>query len=366
MDYTRPQGAVDEAPADRSPTVRTAGIVVLATLAVTAALYVGHELFVPIVFALLLTAVFRPLVRRLQRAHVPPAATAAIVGIGLLLLVTAAGFAVAAPLKKALAELPEHFNAAEEKLQRFRAPVQQVKDAAKRMEHVAQGPSTLPTVAVEPPAPQGSSLLVRVFGSTAKVLSGAVETLLLLVLVLASGDLFPRKIVKVMPTPFARDAAAKVLAESESVVLRYLLVTLLINLVQGTVVGLVLAWLGMPQPFVWGMATVALEFVPYLGATVMVALLTISAFAAFDSLGRVLAVPGSYLVITTIQNNLVSPLAYGNRLKLNPVAVLVAVLFWWFVWGTAGAFVAVPIVATVKVIADHAPRLSALAELLGE
>ena len=90
------------------------------------------------------------------------------------------------------------------------------------------------------------------------------------------------------------------------------------------------------------------------------------AFVTFDELGRILLIPGSYLVITTLQNNLVSPLAYGRRLKLNPVAVLVGVLFWWFLWGVAGAFVAVPIVAAVKALADRVEGLSTVAEFLGE
>ena len=77
-----------------------------------------------------------------------------------------------------------------------------------------------------------------------------------------------------------------------------------------------------------------LEFIPYLGATGMLILLTAAAFSQFDALGHILLVPGTYLVIAALQNNLVSPLVYGQRLKLNPVAVLVGVLFWWLLWGS--------------------------------
>jgi predicted PurR-regulated permease PerM len=98
----------------------------------------------------------------------------------------------------------------------------------------------------------------------------------------------------------------------------------------------------------------------------MITMLAVTAFATFDGLGHILAVPGSYLIITTLQNNIVSPLAYGDRLKLNPVAVLVGVLFWWFVWGIPGAFLAVPIVATVKIVADRSESLKPVGEFLGE
>jgi predicted PurR-regulated permease PerM len=83
-------------------------------------------------------------------------------------------------------------------------------------------------------------------------------------------------------------------------------------------------------------------------------------------MGHILAVPGSYLLITTIQNNVVSPYLYGDHLKLNPVAVLIGVLFWWFVWGIGGAFLAVPIIATVRVVTKHTKSFGALAEFLGE
>jgi predicted PurR-regulated permease PerM len=109
-----------------------------------------------------------------------------------------------------------------------------------------------------------------------------------------------------------------------------------------------------------------LEFVPYLGATVMILLLAVTGFATFDGIGHALLAPAGYLVVATLQNNLVSPIAYGRRLKLNPVAVLLGVLFWWFVWGIPGAFVAVPIVATLKIAADRADRLRPLGVFLGE
>jgi predicted PurR-regulated permease PerM len=140
----------------------------------------------------------------------------------------------------------------------------------------------------------------------------------------------------------------------------------MINVGQGGVVGLALWGLGMPYPWLWGGLTVLLEFIPYLGAVGMIVLLTATAFSQFDALGRILLVPGTYLVITSLQNNLVSPLVYGQRLKLNPVAVLIGVVFWWLLWGVAGAFLAVPFFATLKILADHVESLTPIATFLGE
>jgi predicted PurR-regulated permease PerM len=141
---------------------------------------------------------------------------------------------------------------------------------------------------------------------------------------------------------------------------------MLINIGQAICVALALKFIGVPNPLLWGVLTFVLEFVPYLGGLVLVGLLTITAFATFDSVGRIIAAPASYLIISALQNNVVSPIAYGNRLKLNPVAVFIAVVVWWFLWGVPGAFLAVPIIAMVKIIADRTEGASALGEFLGE
>jgi predicted PurR-regulated permease PerM len=88
----------------------------------------------------------------------------------------------------------------------------------------------------------------------------------------------------------------------------------------------------MTDPLIWGLLTFALEFIPFLGGAVMVVLLSISALSAYPNLGSALLVPASYLLISAIQNNLVTPLLLGGRLKLNPVALMIGVLFWWFIW----------------------------------
>ena len=237
-------------------------------------------------------------------------------------------------------------------------------DVANKLQQATQAPST--TQASEAPGPHAPGLLANVFGTTTSLLSAIVGVLLLLYLLLAAGDMFLQKLIRVMPLRRDKAAAVEVVHEAEMLVLRYLLVTLLINLGQGTLVALVLWLLKVPSPWLWGLFTVVLEFIPYLGAAIMIGLLTVVAFASFDGWLHILALPGSYLVITTIQNNIVSPIAYGQRLKLNPVAVLVGVLFWWFLWGIPGAFIAVPIIATLKILADRTEGLEAVGEFLGE
>ena len=206
----------------------------------------------------------------------------------------------------------------------------------------------------------------QLFGTTAALVAGLTEVLLLLYLLLASGDLFLRKLVEVLPLFRDKRVAVEVTEQVQQAVTRSMVTTLLINGGQGIVVGLALWALGMSSPWLWGGLTVLLEFIPSLGATGMLILLTAAAFSHFDALGHLLLVPGTYLVMAALQNNVVSPLVYGQRLKLNPVAVLVGVLCWWLLWGGAGAFLAVPFLATLKILADHVESLTPIATFLGE
>jgi predicted PurR-regulated permease PerM len=345
---------------------RTTGTLIVAFVASCFALYFGREFFVPIVFAFLLNAVFRPPVRAMEAMRVPAPAGAAVVVLALIAAFLALGYALAGPISNGVAKAPEHFAAAQTKLEKIREPVQKVSAAADQLQHVADGPTTAPSAASAPAPASGPGLLAEALGTTTRFAGAVVGVLLLLYLLLASGDLFFQKLVKVMPRWRDKKAAVETVNDVQSVVMRYLLVTLFINLGQAAIVALVLWLLHMPNPLLWGALTVLLEFIPYLGATIMIALLTIVAFATFDSLGHILLVPGSYLLVTTLQNNVVSPIAYGKRLKLNPVAVLVGVLFWWFLWGIPGAFLAVPIVATIKIVADRTERFAAVGEFLGE
>jgi predicted PurR-regulated permease PerM len=348
--------------------IETICLVVLTVIASTVALYFGREFFVPIAFAVMLNALLRPVVKFLiSTLRVPTPAAAGIVTVTAMLGIGLVVYEMSGPVHNWLVNAPASLTTAQTKLERLRRPVQQMTEVANRIEHTADGSSTTaPSTAPVAAAPKAPEWAARMFGTTTRLFSGVVGVLLMLYLLLAAGDLFVRKLIKVMPSARDKEAAARVVDESQSVIMRYILVTAMINASQGFIVGVAMWLLGMPSPIMWALLTFVFEFVPYLGAVVMIILLMLVAFSTFDPLWRILAVPATYLVISTIQNSIVSPIAYGNRLRLNPVAVLIGVLFWWFLWGVPGAFLAVPIIAMIKVIADRTQVAKALGEFLGE
>jgi predicted PurR-regulated permease PerM len=174
------------------------------------------------------------------------------------------------------------------------------------------------------------------------------------------------KLVRMAHSSAERRRWPDVAGEMRDVVARYLLVTLLINVGQAVVIGLAAWAVGMPTPALWAALTFVAEWVPYLGGLTVIALLLVAQLATSQSLVHALLMPGIYLVVTTLQNNLVSPIAYGRGLRLNPTAILVAVMLFYFMWGVAGAFLAVPIVAALRVLASRVPPLEPLSIALEE
>ena len=350
------------------PGSRSTSLIIVAIVAAGAALYMAQEIFVPIALALLFTALFRPLVHAFERIRIPAPASATFIVLGCLALLGAGGFFLAQPVRAWVRDAPKTLAAARTKLDKLRRPIKQVSQVVQKAQQEVTGEAQTPAQAQAPAAPASASIppfVGRVFTTTTGILGTFLQIIVLLFLLLATGDLFTRKLAAVMPKP-VKGTPEQTVEEAEAVVRRYLVVTALINLGQGVLVGLTMWLIGMPTPPLWGALTFVFEFLPYIGALFMVLALTVTGLATFEGIGQVLLAPSAYIIISTIQNNAVSPFAYGSGLRLNPLAVLVSVLIGWFLWGVAGAFVAVPLLAAVKIFADRLNRDSRLAAVLEE
>jgi predicted PurR-regulated permease PerM len=206
----------------------------------------------------------------------------------------------------------------------------------------------------------------RIVSASAAFLTGALETLVLLYFLLASGDLFLQKLTKMLPEFRDKKKAVAIARETETSISMYLSTVTLINAIEAVVVSLVMWGLGMPNPELWGVLVFFVEFVPYLGALFMVGVLTLAALSTFEGVGQIIAVPASYLAINLLQAYVLTPMLLGRRLTLNPVAILIGLILWWEIWGVAGAFIAVPLLATFKILCDHIETLAPVGEFLGD
>jgi predicted PurR-regulated permease PerM len=331
----------------------------IAVILVVGALYVARAFFIPLALALGLHALLRPLVRGLERVRIPTPLGAAIIVLGGLAVGGTAAWSLSGPIVAWVERAPASFAKARAKFSDIGRPLDRLTDAAVGASDPPQTPT--PLAGVTPGAP----LFARLLGGTTALLLGLTETIALLYLMLAGGNLFLRKVGTMLRASGRTRTARGLLPDTEAIVARYVALTSVINACEGVVVGLAMWAIGIPDPLVWGLLTFALEFIPYLGGATMAGLLAITGVTAFASIGHALLAPASYLVITMLQNNVLSPFVYAGRLKLNPLAVMICVLFWWLIWGVPGVFLAIPIAATLKALGDQVPRLAPLGEFLG-
>ena len=351
-------------PTERAPiTATTAALVTLAFLATCMALYVGRGLLMPIAIALMLGFLLRPPVRWLRKRGLRESIGAGIVVLGGVLIVVAIARILAAPASIWLERAPEVIENVSRKLQSTGGPVAQIEETAAKVEQIATGGQPRPRQAVTP-VPQRTPLLRRMFGNLTDFVGGTFSVIFLTYFLLASGDLFMRKVSDMMPRGRAR-MPREISLEIELSVSRYLRTVTWINIGLGLATWGVLAALGMPNAGLFGLIAGVLNIVPYLGAVATAGIIGLAAVASFESLGHALLMPGAFLLLNMIEANVVTPVLLGREFPLNAVAVFVGLLFWGFVWGVPGAILAVPMMVTLKIVADRVPSLRPLGEFLG-
>ncbi len=363
-----PQCAMSE-PASGSPRLRGVEVTILTVLAILYTLYFARAFLVPVAFALLLDFLLSPVVRWLARFRVPTPIGSGLAMLLMLALVGAGVFGLSGSIREWATTAPAVLSTAETKLGAIIRPLQRVSKNAEQAANVAgrvAGGGGAPGAKSTQVVLQGPSLAQRALGAAEGSLVSAFEVLVLLYFLLAAGDLFLEKFIKVLPNLRDKKKAVEIARASEASVSNYLLTTTLVNAVEGAAVaGMMYLW-GIPSPVLWGVLVFFFEFIPYLGAVAMVVLLTLAALTTFDTVGHALLVPASYLAVSMVQGNLVTPLVQGHRLALNPVALFIGLVFWYWIWGIAGAFIAVPLLATFKLFCDHIESLASVGEFLGE
>jgi len=342
--------------------VRSVAITGLFVLAVLYTLFFARAFLLPIVLAVLLDFLLSPVIRVLKRVRIPEPLGAAVVILALLGGVGGVGYSLADPAREWVQKAPQSLAKVQARLRELRRPVDQMTRTAEQVEAATEVSKSGPQEVVV----RGPRLSERLFGSTQSILVGALETLILLYFLLAVGDLFLQKLIKVLPLLRDKKKAVAIARETEASISTYLFTVAVVNVGLGVAVTLVMLLLKMPNALLWGTLAALAEFVPYIGATVMVGLLAMAGLVAFPDVGRALLVPGAYLAVNLVQANFIGPTVLGRRLTLNPVAILVGLAFWWWIWGVGGAFIAVPLLATFKIFCDHIESLAPIGEFLGK
>jgi predicted PurR-regulated permease PerM len=355
-------------PAERVAAVAKVTLVqiVLIVLGAIGFLYFARPVVLPVFLACVAGMTLKPLIRWSSGYRVPPALSAAIL---LCLLTGAIGvgfFQLGRPALTWMNEAPQHMTELRQRVQnmfpriaRFSLAAAAVNNLGATEAEKKEQQEKTPTVEVK-----DSRGTRSILDWTGTFLVGIGETLVLVYLLLASGDLFLQKLVRVMPTLSDKKRAIEVSHEIQQNISNYLFSVSLINIGLGIVVSGGLYFMAVPNAVMWGMLVAVLNFVPYFGPVTGVILLAAVGLLSFDTLWQGLLPPAWYLLLHLLEANLITPVLLGRRFTLNPVVIFVSLIFWMWLWGVPGALLSVPILVSIKVVCDRVPAMSPVSELL--
>jgi predicted PurR-regulated permease PerM len=208
-----------------------------------------------------------------------------------------------------------------------------------------------------------------VWGSM-NLFAGAMQVLMILFLsyfLLASGDLYRRKLVKIAgPSLEKKKITLQILREIDDQIERFLVVQLFTSAIVGVTTWLALRWIGFEQPAFWGLLAGVFNSIPYFGPVVVTGAIGVVAFLQFGEVRPILLAAGVTFAITTLEGVLLTPLLTSRAARMNAVAVFVGLLFWGWLWGVWGTLLAVPMLMIVKAVCDRVEDLQPIGELLGD
>jgi predicted PurR-regulated permease PerM len=331
----------------------------LFVLAVFYTIYFMRSILLPIVLALLLSYLLRPIVRGLAQIKIPLTVSAALLLIGFFGLIGYGISVLAAPTTEWLQKAPAGFAELQRKLLPVKKSVAQVTQATGEIEKLASTNAQTKGVELKR-RPIAEVLFMR----TPEFIASAVLSLILLYFLLVYDQAFIAKLVKLLPTLSDKKAAVGIAHDIEEQISRYLFTVTAINVSLGVAVGTAVGLLGLRNPVMWGVMVALLNFVPYLGALTGIICMTIGAALSFDSLGYAFVFPAVYLSFGVLEGSFITPWIMGRSLTLNPVIILLSLTFWGWMWGIVGIILAVPILAAFKILCAHIKPMEPLAEFL--
>jgi predicted PurR-regulated permease PerM len=360
----KPPAALPEVP------MRISAEQVIACLLVLFALGYAKGVLAPLMLALLASLALAPPVRVLSRA-LPRWLASAVVVVGLTAAVGITAYALSdevAAFSRRLPTIVRDIREAVQSASPRQGLLRQLQQAVSELEQstgpVAPGNAT-PVTIVEPVDVQRGVLTgARSIGG---YLGQGLMMLFLVYFLLASGEMFKQKLVKLSSQRLSqRKITLQMIEEINTKIGQFIFYQAWSGVLVGALTWMAFSWLGVRFAGLWGLAAGVLNCVPYAGPTFIMVMSALAALVQFKSPGMVAMVAGASVAITALEGFLLAPTILGQAARVNSVSVFVAIMFWGWLWGGVGLIIAVPVLMIVKTIADHVESLSGLRELLSD
>jgi len=333
-------------------------------LALLASANVAKEVVLPIVLAFILKLLLQPAMRLLERLHIPRVLAALSMITLLFALIGGVGELLSAPAAHWAARLPEGLPRLQERVRVVSGPL----NALNRMMTHAKG-----VVGSVAPAEQRSEQQPSTFGSDfeAALLTGLqtfasefVTTFLVLFFLLMAGDTFLRRLVEIVPRFKDKRQVIDISQQVEADISSYLVTITIMNALVGVATAVAMWALGLEDAVLWGAVAFLLNYVPILGPLTGLVIFLAAGMLSLDPLWMAFMPMAAYAAIHVLEGETFTPMLLARRFTLNPVLVIMALLFWDWMWGVPGAILAVPMLAITKIICDRIRPLAAFGHFL--
>ena len=329
---------------------------ILCGIAVLAFLYIAQDIVVPVVLALVLKLLFQPLVSLLERFHVPKVAGALIALAVLLSVFIGLGTLLSSPAAQWVSQLPQTWPQLQQKFAFIRDPVEHVQRTLDQMGVRLGSRSSLLSNPI--------GMATAVLGGTGTIAAHLLETLLVLFYLLVFGEIFLRRLVEVLPRFSDKREAVRISLRVERDLSAYLLTITVINTAVGCATAGVMWLCDVPGPVLWGVVAFCLNFVPILGPFCGIVLFLAVGLISKGPAWAALLPAALYFGIHVMEGEIITPMLLANRFTINPVAVILSLIFWYWMWGVPGAILAVPMLAIIKIVCDRLRPFRAFGHLL--
>ena len=354
---------IDAAPTSATPRPRSStAAIVLATLAVAYTLWATQELLLPVLLAMFFALIGNPIIRTLEKIHIPRFVGAlAVLSTGLACAVLL-GSLMAEPAGKLMREVPRELREIAPKLRAVVKPVQDAKKGAESIARVAGGEdvNAVRLVRTEVNDP------FRSLTTTPRMIASVLAVVLLTLFFMIYGANLQRRVLALLPGRQQKKLTMDILQSIEREMSRYVLTITIINTLLGLAFAGVLVWLGLavPEALMWGTLAALLNYAPYVGPLIGIMAMLLMGFVHFDTPLEALLPSGIYLLLHTLEGQFVTPILLGRRMALSPLVLILGLMVFGWLWGIIGLLLAVPLLACTKVVLERVDGLGTWARLL--
>lgn len=346
---------------------------IISLMAVVAALWWGQALWIPLVLSLLVSYALEPAISRMVAWHLPRPLAVPVLLTVVIASTAAGGYALRGEAEAFVNRLPGAVHTLAEAIHNVTraAPgtLSRVQQAAEELETAAgeatqshaPGPAS---VRIEQPTFQWNEWLWQGSRNTLEFAGQGFAVLCLVYCLLASGDMYKRKLVRIVPTLTRKKMTVNILAEIDRQIERFLLARLFISAAVAVMVWAAFRAVGVQQAGVWGLLAGVLFAIPVVGPVVIVTAAALAGFVQFGSIGMAVLLASVCTVIGVFEGNVLTPWLMSRVGEMNPVAVFISLLFWGWIWGVWGLLLAIPMTAAIKAVCERIEDFQGFAELL--